>query len=113
MKKSETDHIIDTLFYGQIFLDSIENISDKVFFKQKLKYLGKSFISEMELVTNSIYKNIKDNNDNEHITKLYDINYNLLNKINQLDIFEKQNLITNFEKIIDIINENNKIEKEY
>lgn len=99
MKKQQTDHIIDSLFYGQIFLDSIENLSDKVFFKQRLKHLGKSFINEMESTINSIYKNVKDKNDTEYITNIFDINYELLNKINQLDIFEKQNLISNFGKI--------------
>ena len=58
-KKQQIDHIIDTLFYGQLFLDAIENLSDKVFFKQKLKHLGKSFISEMESITNSITRMLK------------------------------------------------------
>lgn len=105
--KKQIDHIIDTLFYGQIFLDSIESLSDKVFFKQKLKYLGKSFITEMESVTNSIYKNIKDNNDIKHVTLIYDTNMELLNKINSLDIFEKQKLISNFNKIKELISNNN------
>jgi DNA integrity scanning protein DisA with diadenylate cyclase activity len=107
MEKQQTDHIIDSLFYGQIFLDSIESLSDKVFFKQKLKHLGKSFIAEMESTINSIYKNVRDKNDTEYITNIFDINYELLNKINQLDIFEKQNLINNFEKIKELTSINN------
>ena len=106
-KKQQIDYIIDTLFYGQVFLDAIENLSDKVFFKQKLKHLGKSFISEMESITNSIYKNVEDKNDTEYITNIFDINYDLLNKLNQLDIFEKQKLISNFEKIKELISVDN------
>jgi len=105
--KKQIDYIIDTLFYGQIFLDSIESLSEKVFFKNKLKYLGKSFIKEMESVTNSIYKNIKNNEDMNQVTMIYDTNMDLLNKINQLDIFEKQKLISNFEKVKILLNEDN------
>jgi len=100
--KSDVDNIIDTLFYGQIFLDSIENISDKVFFKQKLKYLGKSFIDEMEKTTNKIYSNT-DEKEHDNITLIYDVNYKLINKLNNLDIFQKQSLLENFDKIIEQI----------
>jgi len=102
MKDKEINNILNVLFFGQLFLDSIENISDKIFFKQKLKNLGKSFIKEMENTTNMIYKNIPKE-DNKYVTNLYDVNYKLLNKLNNLDIFEKQKLIDNFEKLNEII----------
>lgn len=97
MNKDTTDTILDTMVYGQLFVDNLEDIGKKKsIFKQELKYWAKKTIKELRNKIDLLFSNM-DSEGSYSVIKLHDINLSLLRKINSLSIEEKYALYQQFD----------------
>jgi len=97
--KRAIDVYCDVLVYGQLFVDELEHLSTfkDSLFRYGLKMNVVKVIKEFRGVVNRIFDNTKKKNE---LVKLYDINYELLSKINGLTIDEKFDLVNVFDSVV-------------
>jgi macrodomain Ter protein organizer (MatP/YcbG family) len=96
--KRYIDRSCDMLVHGQLFVDELEGFEgEKHLFSHGIKHNAKKVIDLFRKRVDQIF----NNTDNPSaIAKLYDINYELLSKLNKLSIDQKQYLSENYEQIV-------------
>jgi hypothetical protein len=99
MGKSKTDKVIDVLVFGQIFVDELEEFEGENIFRREIKFWSKKVIKEFRSKVDLVFKDIpKDKRPD--VSLLYEINHNIINKINTLSLEEKQILSENFDILV-------------
>ena len=103
--REHEDDIIDIIAYGQIFINCIDNISDKFIYKHLLKKRGNDFMTEMSKISKELLSKAEDKEHEKELLQIYEINILLNNKINKLDLLQKKLLMENFDKVENIVDE--------
>jgi hypothetical protein len=103
--REHEDDIIDVIAYGQMFSDSIDNISNKFYYKQLLKKRGNDFMTEMCKISNELLSKAENEEHRKELMQIYDINILLNNKINKLDLLQKKLLVEHFDKVYQVVEE--------
>jgi len=99
MEKSKSDSVIDVLVFGQIFVDELEEFEGENIFQREIKYWSKKVIKEFRSKIDLVFKDIPMDKRPD-VSLLYEINHNLINKINTLSLEEKQILTENFDMLV-------------
>ncbi len=101
--KKLIDEVVNTLSFGQLFVDSLEACADELrsqninFFRYSLKSNSQKVIKEFRDKVNQLFDKIPEEG-RSGVIQLYDINYELWNKINELSMEEKTDLLNNWDK---------------
>lgn len=110
MKKDKEliNKVCDLLVFGQLFVDELGDFEGTSIFRNELKFWSNKVLAEFRKKLAVLWGNI-NKKDVTAVTKLYDINYMLLDKLNGLTIDDKLFLVDNFDTVFDIVKNKGKV----
>lgn len=98
-EKRVIDRYCDILVFGQVFVDELEHLCGyrNTLFRFGLKQNAMKVIKEFRGVVDKLFTNT---NNKVGLMKLYDVNYELMRKVNSLTIDEKAQLVEVFDSVV-------------
>lgn len=99
VEKADVDRMIDAMVFGRVFIDELEGFEDRpTIFDKNLKFWASKTIEEFNIKMTKLFKNVEDGG--KPVLMMYDINFALLSRLNELSIDEKLTLVNNFDSIV-------------
>jgi len=97
--KRVIDRYCDVLVFGQVFVDELEHLCGykNTLFRFGLKQNAMKVVKEFRGVVDKLFTNTKNKVE---LMKLYDVNYELMRKVNSLTIDEKAQLVEVFDSVV-------------
>ena len=97
--KRVIDRYCDVLVFGQVFVDELEHLCGykNTLFRFGLKQNAMKVVKEFRGVVDKLFANTKNKVE---LMKLYDVNYELMRKVNSLTIDEKAQLVEVFDSVV-------------
>lgn len=111
MEKKLVDRMIDVLVFGQLFVDELEGFQgQRTIFTKQLNVWARKTVREFRNRVDVLFANMPS--DKLSVSMMYDINFDLLTKMNKLTIDEKLKLVKEWDSVVSVIKVEEQLKQE-